>query len=134
MLREDGTHAFAYGTGDTPFLGGDTQKITLTITLTFEPHPDTSIKFWAIDESCGGGNSSGAVLGYTFRELTTRVNQLSYDAAARIMTFNGQTQRALPMGTPRFAWLEVGDGAPEGGRASYSYTIDLLHPDAASSK
>ena len=74
------------------------------------------------------------MLGYTFRGLPSRINSLSYDDAAGTITFNGDQQKALAMGTARFAWIEVWDGEPASTHASYSYTVDLLHPDSPVSR
>jgi len=134
MVLEDGARAFAYGSDDAPFVRLAGQAITFTLTLAFDPTEDAAIKLLAIDDSCSGGTSSNAVFGFTFRELTSRVNTMSYDADAATITFNGVSQRALAMGTPRFMWIEVSDGKPSAPTASYSYTVDRLHPDSAVSR
>src|SRR3989442_15750562 len=114
MAREDATAVFGYGTTDAPFISVAGQKLTVALTLTFDPDQNATIKVWALDENCDGGTSSGAVFGYTFRDLTSRTNVFSYDGDAATITFNHASQKALAMGTPRFIWVEVSDGRPEG--------------------
>jgi hypothetical protein len=129
MRSEDGSRAFAYGTGAAPFLTVDGSTLTFTLTLTFDPDDDSTIKLSALDADCSGGNSSGAVFEYTFTELKGRVNAISYTSDGGIVSFNGQTQKTVPIGTPRYVWIEVWDGGEAAtGRNGYSYLVDLPQP------
>jgi hypothetical protein len=130
MRPEDGSRAFAYGADATPFLTVDGATITFTLTLTFDPDEDSTIKLSALDADCSGGNSSGAVFEYTFTELKGRVNAISYSSGAGIVSFNGQTQKTVPIGTPRYVWIEAWDGGEAAtARNGYSYLVDLLQPE-----
>src|SRR5207247_6152311 len=81
MSREDGTKAFAYGdTG--PFVRGGGSSITLTVTLKFAPSENTLIKLSALDDACTGRSSLGTVFTYSFSELNSQRNAITYDAAA----------------------------------------------------
>jgi hypothetical protein len=98
----------------------------MTVNLGFDPGPDATIRFAAIDETCSGSGSAGTVLDYKFGDLKTRTNVVVYDVEEGTLTVNdAEPQRVTPLGTPRYAWLEVWDGATA--RAAYSYLIDLVN-------
>src|SRR5438034_6326162 len=127
MSREDGTKAFAYGDSG-PFVTGGGSSITLTVTLRFAPSENTLIKLSALDDACAGRSSLGTVFTYSFSELNSQRNTITYDAAASEVGLNGQMQKALFVGTPRYLFVDVWDGEVPSQHASYSYVIDLQNP------
>jgi hypothetical protein len=127
MPLEDGTKAFSY-TAEGPFVSGGGAFLSITVALTFQPGPDATIRLSALDEACAGSGGSGTVFTYTFAELTSARNAISYNAAEAEITFNGAVQKASPQGTPRYLFVDVWDGALPSARATYSYVIDLLNP------
>lgn len=127
MAQEDGSRAFAYGADRIPFVSKAGDRMTLTLTLNFDPGPDALIKVAALDAACTGGNSSGAVFEYSFSELSSRTLTLAYDIDTGAMTFNGEKETAVPAGTPRYLWVEAWDGEAVPARAGYSYLVDLLN-------
>jgi hypothetical protein len=127
MSLEPGGGAFRYGTDTRPFVTQDGAAITITIRLGFDPTADASIRFAALDANCDGNGTGGTVLGYTFNDVADRENIVTYDLDAATIAFNGTPQHAVPLGTPRYAWIEVWDGQPNG-QAAFSYLIDLINP------
>jgi hypothetical protein len=127
MSREDGTKAFTYGDNG-PFLSGGGSSITLTLGLKFTPGEDAVIKFSALDDSCSGKSSLSTVFTYAFSELAAGRNTITYDAAASEIGLNGQMQKALFVGTPRYLFVDVWDGEVPSQHAAYSYVIDLQNP------
>jgi len=135
MPREDGTRAFTYGSDSTPFVAVAGNTLTVALALTFDPDGDTTIKLAALNAECGGGNSSGAVFEYSFSEITRRQNTMVYDMSTGATAFNdGDKQTAVPMGTPRYVWIEVWDGNTPSNRSGYSYLVDLQHPETPVSR
>jgi hypothetical protein len=128
MPLEDGTQAFSY-TAQGPFVsGGGGAWLTITVALTFEPGPDATIRVSAFDEACTGGANSATVFAYTFSELTSGRNTISYDAQSGAIGFNGSVQTTAPIGTPRYLFVDVWDGQLPSTHATHSYLIDLLNP------
>jgi hypothetical protein len=126
MRIETGATAFSYGSLDRPFATRSGAQWTLVVELGFDPGRDARIRFAAIDEMCSGSGSAGTVLDYKFSDVKTRTNAIVYDLEESTIAFNGlEPQRVTPLGTPRYAWLEVWDGVTA--RASYSYLVDLVN-------
>src|SRR5262245_23629271 len=74
MRPEPGGVAFRLGTPERPIASRAGEAWTFTVDLTFNPTPDTTIKFAAFDARCGGTNSTGTVLDYRFGNVTARTN------------------------------------------------------------
>jgi hypothetical protein len=127
MPVEDGLQAFSYTAGG-PFVSGGGGSVTITVALTFQPGPDATIRISALDDACSGGNSSGTVFTYTFGDLTSTRNTLTYDASAGEVGFNGTAQKTTAQGTPRYLFVDVWDGQLPSTHATHSYAIDLLNP------
>jgi hypothetical protein len=127
MRLEPGGVAFTFGAPAQPFASRDGNRWSFALDLAFDPGPDTTIKFAAFNDACSGTGSAGTVLDYKFGNVTTRANVVTYDAEAQTITFNDSTQHLTPLGTPRYAWIEVWDGDAAGARATYSYLIDLVN-------
>jgi hypothetical protein len=127
MPLEDGTKAFTYG-AEMPFVTGGGASITINVNLRFPPGEDATIKLSALDESCGGTSSSGTVFSYTFGALTATRNTITYDVPTGEVGFNGEIQQGSPLGTPRYLFVDVWDGALPAVFAAHSYVIDLQNP------
>jgi hypothetical protein len=125
MPLENGTIAFTYGPS---FVSGGASSMTITVNLTFQPGPDTTIRLSALDETCTGGSRAGTVFTYTFGELTSTQNTVTYDATAGEVSLNGTLQKTTPQGTPRYLFFDVWDGELPSTHATHSYLIDLLNP------
>src|SRR5215471_10813342 len=126
MRMETGATAFSYGSLDRPFATRSGAQWTLVVDLGFDPGPDATIRFAAIDEMCSGSGSAGTVLDYKFGDVKTRTNVIVYDLEESTIAFDGlEPQRVTPLGRPRYAWLEVWDGVTA--RAAYSHLIDLVN-------
>jgi hypothetical protein len=127
MPLEDGLQAFSY-TAAGAFVSGAGGSVTITVALTFQPEPDSTIRISALDDACAGGNSAGTVFTHTFGDLTSTRNTLTYDAAAGEIGFNGTIQKTTAQGTPRYLFVDVWDGQLPSTHATHSYVIDLLNP------
>jgi hypothetical protein len=128
MRLEPGGVAFRLGSADRPLASRTGEAWTFTVDLTFDPTPDTTIKFAAFNASCGGSNSTGTVLDYQFGNVAARSNVIRYDPAAQTIAFNGKSQHLTPIGSPRWGWIEVWDGDESAARATFSPLIDLQKP------
>lgn len=125
MPLENGTIAFSYN-AEGPFVSGGGAFLAINVALTFQPGPDAMIRISALDDACGG-SGAGTIFTYTFSELTSTRNTLTYDMAAGLLVFNGSVEKTT-QGTPRYFFVDVWDGELPSTHATHSYMIDLLNP------
>jgi hypothetical protein len=89
MPLEDGTIAFSYNR-EGSFVTGGGAYLSINVALTFPPGPNATIRVSALDEACGGANGSATVFTFTFDELNSTRNTVTYDVVA----FRPDTYRA----------------------------------------
>jgi hypothetical protein len=127
LKLEDGTKAFSY-LSDLPFVQASGELFTINVALRFEPGPQATIKLSALDEECSGNSSSGTVFTYTFGELPSPRNTLTFNRSTEEVGLNGTMQKAVLLGAPRYLFIDVWDGLLPSTHATHSYVIDLQDP------
>jgi len=121
--REDGTKAFGYG-GQNNFVrleGGNIIFDIVTLFASVGPSSGT-VKLMGLDQNCNAVFG----LGPAYHNLNLLAsNEMIYERASYMTTFNGVTRQNAPMVIPKYLWIEVWDGNRNTSFSSYSYLVDI---------